>query len=94
VPGIGVGAKMRGVNIGAGAGQDHPVDGIKQCADIGNVRRSRKHQRQSAHDFRHRTEVSFSDHLDRKSIFDAMGIPDHTDHRPPHRMASNPAAAN
>ena len=33
-------------------------------------------------------KVALSDHLDWETIFDAMGIPDHTDHGPSHRLNS------
>ena len=36
VPGVRLGAEMRRVNIGAGAGQHHAVDRIQQRADIGD----------------------------------------------------------
>src|ERR1700722_7678546 len=75
---------MRRMNIGTGSRQHHAIDRVQQGADIGDFRGRRKHQRQRARDFGHRPEISFTDHLCGKSVFDAMGIPDHTDHRPPH----------
>jgi hypothetical protein len=79
------------VDIGAGAGKHDAVDRIQQRPHVGDVRDARKHQRQRAGDFGHRAKVSLSDHLGRKSIFDAIGISDHTDYRPAHRLQSNPA---
>jgi hypothetical protein len=89
VPGIRLGTKTRRVNIGASSGQDYAVDRIKQRADIGDIGRRGKHQRQRAGDIGDRAKVSLSDQLGRKSIFDAIGIADHTDHRPPHRSKSD-----
>jgi len=45
-----------------------------------------------APDLGHRAEIPFTDHLGRKSIFDAIGIANHTDHRSPHRQISNPVS--
>jgi hypothetical protein len=76
------------VNIGARAGQDDTVDRIEQGTDIGYLRRSRKHQRQCARHVDDGAKVALSDHLDWETIFDAMRIPDHTDHGPSHRLNS------
>ena len=89
VAGVRLGAEMRRVNIGAGAGQHHAVDRIQQRADIGDFGAAGEHQRQRAGDFGHRAKISLAGHLRRKSILDAIGVCDHTDHRPPHCMASN-----
>ena len=89
MPGIRLGAKARRVNVGASSGQHYAVDRIQQGPDIGDIGGSGKHQRQRARDFGHRAKVSLSDQLCRKSIFDAIGASDHTDHRPPHRLLSN-----
>ncbi len=89
VPGVRLGAKACRVNIGAGAGQHHAVDRIQQCADIRKVGGPGKHQRQRARHFGHRAKISLSDQLRRESVFDAIGVPDHTNHRPPHRLLSN-----
>src|SRR6185295_19077608 len=35
-----------------------------------------------------RTQVALSDHLRLETIFDAIGVPDHTDHGPRHRKNS------
>ena len=37
VPGIGLGAKMLRMNIGAGSGQQHAVDRVQQGADIRDI---------------------------------------------------------
>jgi hypothetical protein len=58
-------------------------------ADIGDLGRAGKHQRQRARDVGHRAKIALSDHLRRETIFDAIGVSDHTDHRPPHRLLSN-----
>ena len=36
----------------------------------------------------HRAQIALSDHLRLETIFDAMGVPDHTDHGPSHRKNS------
>jgi len=89
VPRVRLRAKTRRVNVGASAGQHNAVDRIQQRPEIGDIGGSGKHQRQRTCDFGDRAKVSFSDQLCRKSIFDAIGAPDHTDHRPPHRLVSN-----
>ncbi len=94
MPGIRLGTETRRMNIGAGARQHHAIDRIQQGADIGDLGGGRKHQGQRASDFGDRTKISLSDHLRRKTIFDAIGASDHTDHRPPHRLESNPASQN
>ena len=35
-----------------------------------------------------RAQIALSDHLRLETIFDAMGVPDHTDHGPSHRKYS------
>jgi hypothetical protein len=92
VPGIRLGAKARRVDIRTRTRQHHAIHRIQQGADIGDVRCTGKHQRKRARDFGHRAEIPLPDHLRRKSIFDAIGISDHTDHRPPHRSKSNLAS--
>ena len=74
----------------ARSGQHHAVDDIEQRSDVRDLGRSRKHQRQRAGDVGHRPKIALADQLGRKSIFDAMGVPDHTDHRPPHYPQSDP----
>ena len=64
-----------------------PSTASSKRADIGDFGGAGKHQRQRARDFGDRAKVSLADHLGRKSIFDAIGVPDHTDHRPPHCIA-------
>jgi hypothetical protein len=76
------------VNIGARASQNDAVDRIEQGADIGYLGRSRKHQRQRARHVDDGAKVALSDHRDWETIFDAMRIPDHTDHGPSHRKNS------
>ncbi len=93
MPRIRLGANARRVNVGASSGQHYAVDRIQQGPDIGDIGGSGKHQRQRARDFGHRAKVSLSDQLCRKSIFDAIGATDHTDHRPPHRLLSNFSSA-
>ena len=88
VPGIRFSAETGRVHIGAGAGQHHAVDRIEQSADIGDIGAAREHQRQRARNLGHGAEISLSDHLGRKSIFDAVGVSDHADHRPSHRLQS------
>ena len=85
VPLMRLGLEARRMNIGAGAGQHHAVDRVEQGADIGDFGRTRKHQRQRARDVGHGAKVALSDHLCRETIFDAMGVSDHTDHGPSHR---------
>ena len=89
VAGVRFGAKMRRMDVGAGAGQHHAVDHVQQRADIGDFGAAGEHQRQRAGDFGDRAKIALSGHLRRKSILDAIGVCDHTDHRPPHCMASN-----
>ena len=48
VPLMRLGLEAGRMDIGTGACQHHPIDGFEQGADIGNLRRSRKHQRQCA----------------------------------------------
>ena len=90
VPGMRFGAETRRVDIGARAGKHDAVDRVQQRPHVGDVGRARKHQRQRAGDLGHRAKVPLADHLGRKSIFDAIGIADHTDYRPPHRLQSIP----
>ena len=87
--GMRLGAKACRVDVGAGAGQHNAIHCIKQCADIGDVGRAGEHQWQCARDFGDRPQISLSDHLCRKSIFNAIGVSDHADHGPPHCMLSN-----
>ena len=82
------GLEARRMDVGAGARQHDAVDGIEQGADIGDLGRSRKHQRQRARHVGHGTKIALSDHLGLETIFDAMGVPDHTDHGPSHRQNS------
>ncbi|MGY4337915.1 hypothetical protein ACVWW3_002821 [Bradyrhizobium sp. LM2.9] len=72
------------MDVSPGAGEHDPVDHIEQRAEIGDVGCSRKHHRQAAGNLGHRTQIAFADHLDLKSIFDAMGVPDHADDRLSH----------
>jgi hypothetical protein len=64
------------------------VDGVKQGTDIGDLGRTRKHQRQCTRYVGNGAKVALSDHLCLETIFDAMGVPDHTDHGPSHRENS------
>ena len=59
VLGMRLGAEAGRMNVCARARQQHAVDHLQQRADIGDVRRAGKHQRQRAGDFRHRAKVSF-----------------------------------
>jgi hypothetical protein len=79
------------MDVGAGAGEHDPVDHIEQRADIGDVGRSRKHHRQAAGNLGHSAQIALADHLDLKSIFDAMGVPDHADDRLSHLPFRPPA---
>ena len=47
-----------------------------------------EHQRQRAGDVGDRAQVALADHLGLETVFDAMGVPDHTDHGPSHRRNS------
>jgi len=76
----------------ARARQHHAVDRVQESTDVRDVGGACKHQWQRARHLRYRAKVSLSDHLRRKSIFDAIGVPDHTDYRPPHRLKSNPSS--
>src|SRR6185437_13883276 len=80
-----LGPEPRRMDIGTGAGQDDAVDGIEQRTDIGDLGRAREHQRQRTCDFRDRAEIPLADHLGSKSVFDAMGVSNHTDDGPSHR---------
>ncbi len=89
VAGVRFGAKMRRVNVGPGAGQDHAVDDIQQRTDIGDFGAAGEHQRQRAGDLGHRAKITLAGHLRRKPILDAIGVGDYPDDRPPHCLASN-----
>ncbi len=69
------------MDIGAGTGEHDAVDGIEKRTDIGDVGRAREHHRQATGHLGHGAQVSLTDHLDLKTIFDAMGVPDHADDR-------------
>ena len=89
VLGVGRGLEARRVNIGARAGQHDAVDHIQKRRNIGDVGGARKHQWQGARHLGDGAKVSFANHLDVKAIFDAIGIPDHTDYRlPSHALPS------
>jgi hypothetical protein len=88
VPLVRLGLEAGRMDVGAGAGQHDTVDHIEQGSDIGDLGRAGKHQRQRARHIGDRTQVTFSDHLRRETIFDAMGVPDHPDHGPSHRQTS------
>jgi len=76
------------MDIGASARPYDAVDGVGQRGELGGLRRSRKHQRQRTRHVGDSAKVAFSDHLGCETIFDAMGIPDHTDHGPSHLLIS------
>ena len=82
------GAEAGRMHIGAGAGQHHAVDHVQQRADIGDLGRRGKHQRQRAGDVGHGAKVALPDHLHGEAVFDAMRVSDHADHRSSHRIAS------
>ena len=83
-----LGLEARRVNIGAGARQHHPVHDIEKRADVGDLGRSGKHQRQRTRNVGDRAQVALSDHLGLETIFGTIGVPDHTDHGPSHRKNS------
>ena len=83
---IGFGVEARGMDIGPRPRQHDAIDRIQERADIGNLGRTRKHQWQSTCDFGQRTEIAFTDHLRRETIFEAMGVADHADHGPFHYL--------
>ena len=81
VLGVWFGIEARRMHIGARPRQHDAIDHVQQRTDIGDVRLAGEHQRQRAGDFRDRAQIALADHLDRKSVLDAIGVPDHTDHR-------------
>ena len=88
VPLMRLGLEARRVNIGPRPRQNHPVDDVEQRADVGNLGRACKHQRQRPRHVGDRAQIALSDHLRLETIFDAMGVRDHPDHGPPHRRNS------
>jgi hypothetical protein len=81
------GAKMRRMDIGACAGQQHTVDRVQQDVDVRQGGIAGEYQRQRADDLGHRREVSLSDPLRRKSIFGKVRATNYTDHGPLHRRS-------
>ncbi len=87
MPWIGLGAEAGRMDVGARAGQHDAIDHVQQRADVGNVRRAGKHQRQRTRDVGHRTKIALADHLGLEPVFNAVRIADHADHRSSHRAA-------
>ena len=56
-------AKLGGVNVRPGTGQQNTVDNIKQAADIGDVGGAGEHHRQGAGNLRHGPKISLSNLL-------------------------------
>ena len=88
VPLMRLGLEARRMHIGPRAGQHDAIDDVEQRADVGNLGRAGKHQRQRPRHVGDRAQIALSDHLGLETIFDAIGVPDHTDHGPSHRKNS------
>ena len=71
VLGMRLGAETGRMHVGAGAGQQDAVDRVQQRADIGDLRRAGKHQRQRAGDLGHRAQIAFADALRGEAVLDA-----------------------
>ncbi len=90
MPGVRLGLETGRMDVGAGARQQHAVDHIQQRADIGDIRRARKHQRQGTCNVRNRAKIPFPCCLNGESAFDAMRVGNHTDHGSRHRRSHLP----
>ena len=78
------GAEVIRMDIGAGAGQEHAIDGFQQGVDIGEGGIAGKDQRQRADDLGDRRQVSLADALGGKAIFGKVRAADDADHGPFH----------
>ncbi len=78
---IGILAEAARMHIGAAAGEQNAVDGVEQRADIGDLRRAGKDQRQRACDVRHRAQVALADALRGELALDQMRAADDADDR-------------
>ena len=72
-------AETARMDIGARAGQHDAVDGIEQRADVGDLRRAGKHQRQRAGGFGDRAQIALADPLRGEFASRRMGAADHAD---------------
>ena len=63
------------MHIGARAGQQDAVDGVEQRADVGDLGRAGKHQRQGAGDVGDRAQVALADHLGWKRFSTRWAFP-------------------
>jgi len=76
--------EARRMDIGPGPGQDDAVDHVEQGTNLGDFGAAGEHQGHGTRDLGNRAQVALSDHLDRETIFDAMGVSDHANHGPSH----------
>jgi hypothetical protein len=60
---VGIGAKVRWVNVRARAGQKDAVDNIQQCPDIRKIGRASKHYRHRAGNLRQCAKTFFANSL-------------------------------
>ena len=74
-----VAAEMARMDVGAGAGEQNAVDGIEQRADIGDLRRAGKHQRQRPCGVGDRAQIALADPLRGEFALDGMGAADDAD---------------
>ena len=72
-------AEMARMDVGARAGEQDAVDGIEQRADIGDLRRAGKHQRQRARGLGDRAQIALADPLRGEFALDGMGAADDAD---------------
>ena len=70
-----------GVDVGARASEQDAVDRVEQRADVGDLRRSGKHQRQRADHVRDRAQIPLADELRREAVLDEMHVADDADDR-------------
>ena len=72
-------AEMPRMDIGARAGEQHAVNGVEQCADIDDVRRAGKDQRQRTGDLGGRAQNTLADALRRKLALGQVRAADDAD---------------
>ena len=80
VGGMRLGPEARRMDVGAGAGEQDPVDRAQQRLDVGDVRGAGEHQRQRPGDVRDRPHVALTHELDVVAVVDHTRIADHPDH--------------